>query len=199
MKKVLLLGDSICAWYSRRVAEALDGKCEVVYDNTENGRFSAFTLHKLGQLIEKHGHFDIVHFNNGYWDMATLPNGEYMLSPEEYTHFLKRIIDLSRFCGADVIFATTVPLPSDGEAADNAGTGSNVEFKANRVEFYNKAATELCEKENVTINDLYSLCLKVENYYKGPDNLHLTDEGNQACAEQVAKVILEEIERRKNL
>ena len=31
MKKVILVGDSICAWYSGYVAEQLQGKCEEIY------------------------------------------------------------------------------------------------------------------------------------------------------------------------
>ena len=44
MKKVLLLGDSIRMGYDDYVKEALDGKCEVVYDAEDNGRFAAYTL-----------------------------------------------------------------------------------------------------------------------------------------------------------
>ena len=43
MKKVLLLGDSIRMGYDDYVKEALDGKCEVVYDAEDNGRFAAYT------------------------------------------------------------------------------------------------------------------------------------------------------------
>ena len=44
MKKVLLLGDSIRMGYDDYVKEELDGKCEVVYDAEDNGRFAAYTL-----------------------------------------------------------------------------------------------------------------------------------------------------------
>ncbi len=47
MKKAALVGDSVCAWYSRCVAEQLQGKCEVICSNEQNGRFAAFTLHRL--------------------------------------------------------------------------------------------------------------------------------------------------------
>ena len=111
MKKVVLVGDSICAWYSQYVAKELEGVCEVIYSNEQNGRFAAFSLHKLNGLIaEAGGKVDLVHFNNGYHDMGTLINGERVHPIPEYLHFLKRIINLSRFAGAKVIFATTTPL-----------------------------------------------------------------------------------------
>ena len=69
MKKVLLLGDSIRMGYDDYVKEELDGKCEVVYDAEDNGRFAAYTLWQANQMFKHHGHFDVVHWNNGYWDM----------------------------------------------------------------------------------------------------------------------------------
>ena len=66
MKKVLLLGDSIRMGYDDYVKEELDGKCEVIYDAEDNGRFAAYTLWQANQMFKHHGHFDVVHWNNGY-------------------------------------------------------------------------------------------------------------------------------------
>ena len=56
MKKVLLLGDSIRMGYDDYVKEELDGKCEVVYDAEDNGRFAAYTLWQANQMFKHHGH-----------------------------------------------------------------------------------------------------------------------------------------------
>lgn len=120
MKKVLLLGDSIRMGYDDYVKEELDGKCEVVYDAEDNGRFAAYTLWQANQMFKHHGHFDVVHWNNGYWDMnIEAPMTEAMHPVEEYVHFLKRIIKLCRENGAKIIFATTTPILEPGMAADN--------------------------------------------------------------------------------
>ena len=85
MKKVLLLGDSIRMGYDDYVKEELDGKCEVVYDAEDNGRFAAYTLWQANQMFKHHGHFDVVHWNNGYWDMnIEAPMTEAMHPVEEY-------------------------------------------------------------------------------------------------------------------
>ena len=60
MKKVLLLGDSIRMGYDDYVKEALDGKCEVVYDAEDNGRFAAYTLWQAKQMFKHHGHFALL-------------------------------------------------------------------------------------------------------------------------------------------
>ena len=129
MKKVLLLGDSIRMGYDDYVKEELDGKCEVVYDAEDNGRFAAYTLWQANQMFKHHGHFDVVHWNNGYWDMnIEAPMTEAMHPVEEYVHFLKRIIKLCRENGAKIIFATTTPILEPGMAADNTGTQADSTF-----------------------------------------------------------------------
>ena len=45
------------------------------------------------------------------------------------------------------------------------------------------------KKENIPVNDLYSLCLKGPKYYKCEDMLHLTEEGYQEIARQTAECI----------
>ena len=45
------------------------------------------------------------------------------------------------------------------------------------------------QKEQVTVNDLYALCLKGEKYYKCEDMLHLTEEGYRKIAVQTAELI----------
>lgn len=195
MKKVVLVGDSICSWYSQYVAKELEGVCEVIYSNEQNGRFAAFSLHKLnGLLAEAGGKVDLVHFNNGYWDMGTLLNGEMMHPIPEYLHFLKRIINLSRFAGAKVIFATTTPLVDAVSAEDNMGTGVKISARNETVIEYNNAAKALMKAEGVTVNDLYEFCVKHPTCYKCEDMLHHSHEGNLACAKVIAEAIKKELD-----
>ena len=133
MKKVVLLGDSIREWYTNYVVELLKDKCEVISLLGDNGRFTYYSLFQLSMILKEHVKVDLVHFNNGYWDMVVMPFlNRPVFSLEEYKHGLKRIIELSRAAGADLIFATTTPLPSDVAAEDNTGTGVTFGFEQDR-------------------------------------------------------------------
>lgn len=194
MKKVMLLGDSIREWYSREVRRLLEGKCEVIFAEKDNGRFTTYTLCQEAQLLKQHGKVDLVHFNNGYWDMSVMPFlNRPLFSTEEYKHGLRRIIELSRAAGAKVVFATTTPLPADSQAKDNTGTGADFTMEKENVIIYNKAALEVMEEENVTVNDLYSFCKQDKRYYKCEDNLHHSEEGNKIIAKEIADFILKEL------
>ena len=195
MKKVLLLGDSIRMGYDDYVKELLAGECEVYYDAEDNGRFSAYTLWQMNQFFKHFGHFDVVHWNNGYWDMnIEAPMTTAMHPVDEYTHFLKRILAEIRRNGAEPIFATTTPILSAGAAADLFGTGADsINYNNDWVVTYNEAAVKLMQEEGVTVNDLYTLCLEDARYYKCDDLLHLTEQGYQRCAQQIAECIREKL------
>lgn len=194
MKKVLLLGDSIRMGYAQYVRELLNGKCEVYYDENDNGRFAAYTLWQANQFFKNFGKFDVVHWNNGYWDMnVEAPMTVAMHPVDEYVHFLKRIITEIRRNGAEIIFATTTPILESGSAMDNTGTGMELSYDNDWVMQYNDAAKKLMAEENVTVNDLYAHMLKGKNYYKCEDMLHLTEEGYRICAQQAAKLIAEKL------
>ena len=192
MKKVLLLGDSIRMGYDDYVKELLDDRYEVVYDADDNGRFAAYTLWQANQMFKKYGHFDVVHWNNGYWDMnIESPMAEALHPLDEYVHFLKRILTECRRNGAKVIFATTTPILSTGAAADNTGPGADcIRYNDAWVQQYNAAAKALMETEHVRVNDLYALCRNHPTYYKCEDGLHLTEEGYRICAKQIVTHIL---------
>ena len=189
MKKVLLLGDSIRMGYQQYVKEALAGEYEVCYPE-DNGRFAAYTLWQANQEFKWNPDIALVHFNNGYWDMnIEAPMTEAIHPVEEYVSFLRRIVALCRQCGAQVVFATTVPLTEDGAAGDNTGVRGTINYKNEWVEAYNAAAVEVMEELDVPVNDLCALCMEDARRYKCDDLLHLTEEGSRRCAEQVAAYI----------
>ena len=101
MKKILLLGDSIRMGYQQYVKEALEGEFEVRYPE-DNGRFAAYTLWQANQMFKWNPDIELVHFNNGYWDMnIEAPMTEAIHPIEEYKSFLRRIVALCHSCGAN--------------------------------------------------------------------------------------------------
>ena len=189
MKKVLLLGDSIRMGYQQFVKEELDGKFEVRYPE-DNGRFAAYTLWQVNQELKWNPDIELVHFNNGYWDMnVEAPMTEAIHPVEEYVSFLRRIVALCRQCGAKVVFATTVPILEDGAAGDNTGVQGTINYSNEWVKTYNAAATKLMAELDVPVNDLYALCMQDDRRYKCEDLLHLSEEGSRACAKQVAEYV----------
>ena len=189
MKKVLLLGDSIRIGYQQFVKEALADAYEVRYPE-DNGRFAAYTLWQLNQELKWNPDIELVHFNNGYWDMnIEAPMTEAIHPVEEYVSFLRRIVALCRQCGVKVVFATTVPILEDGAAGDNTGVQGTINYSNEWVKTYNAAAIALMEELEVPVNDLYALCMEHPRQYKCDDLLHLTEEGSRRCAAQVAEYI----------
>ncbi len=191
MKKVLLLGDSTRMGYQNYVKQLLDGEYEVVF-HEENGRCSATTLWQVNQMFRKHPDIALVHWNNGYWDMHVSPPMDEPLRPlPEYLSNLRRIADYIAARGAKTVFATTMPVKGEGYARDNTGVDTDVYFSARYVAQYNAAALELMQERSIPVNDLFTLCMEDESYYKSPDMIHLNDAGNRRCAEQIAQVIRE--------
>lgn len=189
MKKILLLGDSIRMGYQNEVKELLKDEYEVVFPQ-ENGRFAAYTLWQANQELKANPDIELVHFNNGYWDMnIEAPMTEAIHPICEYENFLRRIVCLCRQCGAKVVFATTVPIIEAGSAGDNTGVSGTINYCNDWVKEYNAAATRVMNELDVPVNDLYSLCTEDERRYKCHDLLHLTEEGNLRCAKQVAQYI----------
>lgn len=190
MKKVLLLGDSIRMGYDDFVKEYLP-EYEVFYDPADNGRFTAYTIWQFHQLNKKYGPFNIVHFNNGYWDMHPEgPKDEPQTSIEDYVHNYEVLIREIKETGAIPVFATILPLLPKEELGVHQ---AEINYYNDSVIKYNDAAKKLMKKENVFVNDLYTLVKQVPGFYKCEDKLHLTLEGYKACAKQVANVIREVI------
>lgn len=191
MKKVLLLGDSIRMGYQNDVKEILSGEYEVICSE-DNGRFAAYTLWQANQMFKWNPDIELVHFNNGYWDMnIEAPMTEAIHPVEEYVSFLRRIVTLCRQCGAKVVFATTVPILEAGAAGDNTGVEGTINYSNEWVKEYNAAAVETMKALDVPVNDLYALCMEDDRRYKCEDLLHLSAEGSRRCAEQVAQYVRE--------
>lgn len=186
MKKILLLGDSIrCGsngnGYDYYVKEKLKDKAEVFFP-TENCRFAQYTLRYVHEWVEQLGigaEVDVVHWNNGLWDVLRLLGDDPLTPPEMYKYMIKKIYD--RLCflfpTAKIIFALTTPVIESLGAPDFMRYNSEIE----RYNEYAKVALLGCE---VTFNDLYSVAQGVQPLHN-KDWVHYSDEGSSLLADAV--------------
>jgi lysophospholipase L1-like esterase len=181
--KITLLGDSIRQQYAPRVKELLGDDFEVWYP-ADNCRFSKYTLRGLFDWRTQMEGTDIVHWNNGHWDINDLfGTGKAFTSEEEFVKNMLDILEILQKRYKVVIFATTTPV-----------LNSNVYNKNSVLERYNDLIVPILKEKGVIINDLNSLLRGDKERYICSDTIHLTPEGIELCAEQVAKVIKEAAE-----
>jgi lysophospholipase L1-like esterase len=177
MKNVLLLGDSIRMSYEPLVKEKLLGAADV-YGPAENGRWAGYTLNSLRFWLPSMPKPDIVHWNNGLWDMGDDYNlGRPFSLPEEYVSALERTITVLRKLNGDnvkIIMATTTPTAhTDPSKPHN----------------YNNLLTQTAQKHNIEINDLFTAIAADIPQNISKDHIHLSEKGVEIAADTVVKRI----------
>ncbi len=179
MKKVILIGDSIRqVGYGKKVPALLGADFEV-FQHEENAMFAHFTMRKV--MLEWKASLmgaDVIHWNNGLWDVCDLVGDGAFTPLEHYLDDLSRIADQLLTYSGKVIFATTTP-PSPKM------WGHDIE----RIKRYNDAAVELLTKKGVLINDLFTPVASDIERYICDDLIHLSAEGIDLCAGLVAEKI----------
>ena len=178
MKKVVLLGDSIrLIGYGRRVP-ALLGEEYAVWQPEDNCRFATYTLRMLFEYKEQIEGADVIHWNNGLWDLCDLFGDGAFTTQEQYCDTMVRIARILKTYGKTVIFATTTPTHPAMWGHDSA-----------RLQSYNDAVEAALRAEGVIINDLHATIAADIDKYIASDYLHLSEEGVEVAAKQVAECI----------
>ncbi len=178
--KVTLLGDSIRQiGYGKRVVELLGEDFEV-WQPDDNCRFAKYTMRGMWDWKEAMAGTKIVHWNNGLWDVCDiLGDGKAFTSEAEYVENMTRLADIMLKRYDKIIFATTTPVDSE-----------NPHNRNDVIERYNKLLIPELKKRGVIINDLYSLIASdIDRYIRHDDHIHLSPEGIEVAAKQVADVI----------
>ena len=181
MKKVTLLGDSIRQIGYGTVVPQMLGEEYTVWQPTENCRFSKYTLRMLFDYKADIEGSDIIHWNNGLWDISTrlFDDGMAFTSEEEYVTNMLRIATLLKKMGKRIIFATTTPCHPENEYNDNAV-----------IAHYNEIIVPKLQEMGIEINDLNAVVSQdILKYIREDDKIHLTDAGIEVCAKQVVKAI----------
>ena len=176
--KITLLGDSIRQQYGPRVAELLGDDFEV-WAPADNCRFAKYTLRGLFDWANDMEGSQIVHWNNGLWDLCHLFDEDTFTSEDEYVENILRIADILKKRYGTVIFATTTPVRTTNVFNRNAD-----------ADRFNARIVPLLEERGVIINDLNALLRDDPDNLICNDTIHLSDEAIEICAQQVAHCIL---------
>ncbi len=191
---VLILGDSISIGYTPFVQELMKGKANVYRPMKEDGKPENCSGTTNGvQHIDRwigDRKWDVIHFNFGLHDLkhedpatkkATKnPKDPYQADLKAYKKNLKSILGRLQDTGAQLIYATTTPVPNKQVSPLR---------EPETVIKYNKAAIKIMKKANVPINDLYSLVLPKLSEIQRVNNVHFIDAGSQLMAEQVVETV----------
>ena len=182
--KIVLLGDSIrMIGYGQPVAQRLSGKFEI-WQPVENCRFAKHTLRGLWDWQKNLVGADIIHWNNGLWDICELYGDGPFTPLEEYVNSMLRLAKLLKQRARTVIFATTTPVREDNPHNRNA-----------MIEVYNKALVPKLMELGVVINDLYTPLADDVQRYISDDKIHLSKEGIALATDAVETIILREAQR----
>ena len=210
--KILLLGDSIRMGYCKYVQAYFAENGTDVFFPPDNGRFAQYTLRELqewkGFLKLQDSDIDVVHWNNGLWDVAHLGVGsgneasgisdqmsigntrfnyeiEPLTPPEFYGYLLKRISDriFRLFPSAKQIFALTTPVQE--------ALAPQTLYRFNKeIRQYNKIAVDVLGKQGIAINDLYTFAENnLLNLYR--DWVHFNEEGSKMLALEIYNFLQE--------
>ena len=110
MQKVVLLGDSIrLIGYGSPVEKALSDVFEV-WQPEHNCRFAKYTLRGLWEWQKELADADVIHWNNGLWDVCDLFGDGSFTPIEQYVEEMVRLAKLLLQRAPAVIFATTTPV-----------------------------------------------------------------------------------------
>lgn len=93
--------------------EKLSGKANI-YSPNENCRFAQYTLRALCDWVwhVNFAEIDVVHWNNGLWDVLRLNDDELLTPLSVYINMLERVYKKIRrfFPNAKIIFALSTPV-----------------------------------------------------------------------------------------
>lgn len=187
MKRIFLIGDSIRQGYDSYVKENLMGKAQL-YWVEDNARFVQHTLRYIGEWSKKDcdaALIDMVHWNNGLWDILRQLGDEPLVSLEDYEKYLRRIIKRLRliFPNAKICFALTTQVVEE--------RFTNPDFKRlnKDIEAYNAAALRVMEEENIPVDDLYTVSAQMPVDDHALDGTHFTPAGYETLGKAVAEFL----------
>lgn len=175
LPRVLLIGDSVTQGYGPDVEKQLDGKAYVARLATSRCVGDPVLLAEVSAVLGG-SMFDVIHFNNGLHGIGSV-------SEKEFAEFLPQLLAHIRKLApkAKLIWASSTPSHVAGKFEQADARNENVKER-------NRIAAELMAKENIPVDDLYSLMIQHPECCA--DTLHYNAAGKVMQGAQVAAEIL---------
>lgn len=204
LPRVLILGDSISIGYMSSVKAMLKDEAFVTRpmrgnNRAENCSGTTNGVKNIDRWLKlEGGDWDVIHFNFGLHDLkredpkthkaSTNPNHPHQAPPDVYEKQLREIVKKLKTTKAQLIFATTTPVPKGGvkphrDVAD--------------PEKYNAIAKTIMKENGVAVNDLYAFANPKLKEIQRPVNVHFTPEGSKQLAKEVVKHIRQSLKNAK--
>ena len=185
MKKVVLLGDSIrLIGYGAHVAEHLSPDF-TVWQSEDNNRYAKYTFRECRNMEQELETADIIHWNNGLWDIQQQLDGEVLTPMAQYVEDMVRLAKLLQKYAKVVIFSTTTPVRKEQEPV----------MRNSDISAYNAAVVPVLQQMGVVINDLHGPVSTDVYRYICDDMIHLSEDGIALCARLVESIIRAEAEK----
>jgi acyl-CoA thioesterase-1 len=178
LPRVLLIGDSISIGYTVPAQRALAGKANV-HRIPENGADTVNGLKKIDSWLGD-SHWDVIHFNWGLHDLKVAPEGGRQVPIEAYGKNLAALVERLKGTGAQLIWATTTPVPAGKQ---------NPPRDSSDVPRYNAAARRVMDTRGVIIEDLYVTTLPHLPEIQLALNVHFNNAGWEMLGNKVAASI----------
>ncbi len=179
LPRVLLIGDSISIGYTLQVRALLKGKANVHRIPGNGGATEVGLAHMKDWLGD--GKWDVIHFNFGLHDAKFASETTHRASREEYVENLRKLVTQMKATGAKLIFATTTPVPKDGNLTPTRRFDS--------IPARNELAVKMMKESGVAIDDLYAVVLKVQAKVGRSNDVHFEAAGYELIAKAVAASI----------
>jgi|GEM_PF-695359 len=165
LPRILLIGDSVSRAYTQTVRKELAGIANVhrapsICGPTSNG------LNKIDLWLGD-GKWDVIHFNFGIHDRRT--------PLADYATRLEQLIQRMQRTGAELVWASTTPIP------DVPGT-----YSADSIAPRNAAAANVMQEHGVAIDDLFTAITPHLAEWQNPNDVHFSEPGNEFLGKQVA-------------
>jgi lysophospholipase L1-like esterase len=200
LPEVLIIGDSISIGYTPLVQQLMEGKVMVTRPYKENGDAENCqgTTNGIANIDRWLGDtkWDVIHFNFGLHDIKHIkadsgknsndPNDPHQADLKQYKKNLSEIVEKLKATGAKLIFATTTPYPKGTKPY--RAFGDDIK--------YNKVAKKIMKKNGIPVNDLHAFVFPRMEQLQKPVNVHFTEVGSKALAEQVVQSISENLNKK---
>lgn len=179
LPRVLLIGDSISIGYTLNVRDMLKGKANV-HRIPANAGATEVGLANMQKWLGD-GKWDVIHFNFGLHDAKFASETTQRASREEYAENLRKLIAQMKATGAKLVFATTTPVPKDGNISPTRRFDSIPER--------NEIAIKVMKENGVAIDDLYAVVLPVQSQVGRDNDVHFGPAGYELLGKAVAESI----------